>query len=377
MNILVLNAGSSTLKYQLFAMRGGEDVKIVAKGAIDRVQNMGDATRLVFETLGDRPIDALGYRVVHGGDRFDRPVRIDSEVVREIRTLIELAPLHNSVALQCIEAGMKAFASLPGVAVFDTSFHRTMPEVARRYAIDRALADRHGLHRFGFHGISHEYVSKQLLCCMGRNSAGRSRLITCHLGSGASICAVRDGQSIDTSMGLTPLEGLVMGTRGGDVDPGLVLHLLRVVKMSADEIDDLLNHKSGLLGLSQRSADARDLETASGAGDANAEAALEAFAYRCRKYIGAYAAALGGVDGIAFAGGIGEHSPSMRARIVRNLDFLGVHIDPDRNGAATGDQPASIGDGKVAVWVIPTDEERQVAEEVFTLCQNSTQKDPK
>jgi acetate kinase len=288
--------------------------------------------------------------------------------VDDIVALSELAPLHNAAALDCIRAGQRLMPQTTAVAVFDTSFHRTLPEVARRYAIPRALADQHHLHRFGFHGISHRYVSKQLLKCIGRSSPAGSRLITCHLGNGASLCAIRDGKSIDTSMGLTPLEGLIMGTRSGDVDPGLVLHLMRVLKMSADDIDDLLNHRSGLLGLSGRSADVRDLENAAGAGDVNAQAALESFAYRCRKYIGAYAAALGGVDGIAFTGGIGEHSSGTRGRILRGLEFLGVTLDTQRNLSATGQSSISIGSGNVSVWVIPTDEERQVAEEVFRFC---------
>jgi len=346
MNILVLNAGSSSLKFKLFDARSATEMNVLANGAVDRigtpqlsvrtspgqsgavevsaVHSMRDAAELVFQRLVPPPVGAIGYRVVHGGDRFEEPARITSEVVDDIVALSELAPLHNAAALDCIRAGQRLMPQTTAVAVFDTSFHRTLPEVARRYAIPRALADQHHLHRFGFHGISHRYVSKQLLKCIGRSSPAGSRLITCHLGNGASLCAIRDGKSIDTSMGLTPLEGLIMGTRSGDVDPGLVLHLMRVLKMSADDIDDLLNHRSGLLGLSGRSADVRDLENAAGAGDVNAQAALESFAYRCRKYIGAYAAALGGVDGIAFTGGIGEHSSGTRGRILRGLEFLGV-----------------------------------------------------
>jgi acetate kinase len=389
MNILVLNAGSSSLKFKLFEARSLTEMNVLTQGGVERIgtphvsaqthpsesqpidtssiHSMQDAAKLILRRLANLSVNAIGYRVVHGGDRFEEPARITPEVVDDISALSELAPLHNAAALDCIRAGQRLMPRIPAVAVFDTSFHQTMPEVARRYAIPRKLADEHHLHRFGFHGISHRYVSTQLLILLNRPTAG-SRMITCHLGNGASLCAIRDGKSIDTSMGLTPLEGLVMGTRSGDVDPGLVLHLVRVLKMSADEIDDLLNHRSGMLGLSGRSADVRDLEAAAGAGDANAEAALESFAYRCRKYIGAYAAALGGVDGIGFTGGVGEHSSGMRARILRGLEFLGITLDTQRNLSATGQSSAAIGSGTVSVWVIPTDEEKQVADEVFRLC---------
>ena len=390
MKILVFNAGSSTLKFQLLDARSASQMVVAVKGIVDRigspqvslrvtigdlpaanaseVKSPADAAELVIRALADYHIDAVGFRVVHGGDRFEEPVRITPAVVQEITSLTELAPLHNAGALQCIQATMRVLPKTLAVAVFDTSFHRTMPEVARRYAIPRELADQHHLHRFGFHGISHRYVSTQLVHLMGRSSAEESRLITCHLGNGASLCAIRDGKSIDTSMGLTPLEGLVMGTRSGDIDPGLVLHLIRVLGMSADQVDDLLNHQSGLLGWSGRSSDVRDLEQAAASGDVNSEAALQAFAYRCRKYLGAYAAVLGGVDAIAFAGGVGEHSSAMRARIVSGLEFLGVRLEESKNQKATGDSAASIGAADVGVWVIPTDEERQVAEEVFNLC---------
>jgi acetate kinase len=389
MNILVLNPGSSSLKFKLLEARSLTEMNVLAQGGVERigtpqisvrthpgesqpidasaVHSMQDAAELILRRMTNLTVDAIGYRVVHGGDRFEEPARITSEVVDDILALSELAPLHNAAALECIRTGQRLMPQTPAFAVFDTSFHQTMPDVARRYAIPRDLADQHHLHRFGFHGISHRFVSTQLLNLLGRSTAAGTRLISCHLGNGASLCAIRDGKSIDTSMGLTPLEGLVMGTRSGDIDPGLVLHLVRALKMSADDIDDLLNHRSGMLGLSGRSADVRDLEAVAAAGDADAEAALESFAYRCRKYIGAYAAALGGVDGIAFAGGVGEHSPAMRARILRGLEFLGITLDTQRNLSATGQSSAAIGAGGVSVWVIPTDEERQVAEEVFRL----------
>ena len=306
--------------------------------------------------------------MVHGGPRFVDPTRITPQVVQAIREVSSLAPLHNANALAGIEAALKLLPNVPAGAVFDTAFHRTLPDVAAQYAIPRELAERHALRRYGFHGISHRYVSQQLLRCVGREPAG-TRLITCHLGNGASVCALRDGKSVDTSMGLTPMEGLVMGTRSGDIDPGLVLHLITALKMSATDADQLLNHRSGLLGLSGRSGDLREVQQAMLAGDRSAHLAFDAFAYRVRKYIGAYAGALGGVDAIAFAGGIGEHSPQMRASICAGLDFFGIRIDADRNtrASATAAERISADDAAVQIWVVPTDEEGQIARELCEL----------
>ena len=321
--------------------------------------------------VSHRALTPLGYRVVHGGPKFTKATIITPEVLDGIRALSEFAPLHNPIDAAVIEAGQRLLPSVPGIAVFDTAFHHTLPEVASQYAIPCELAERLHLKRYGAHGISHEYVSGRLLQCLGRDANG-TRLITCHLGSGASVCAVRDGKSVDTSMGLTPLEGLVMGTRSGDIDPGLLIYLQRTQRMTPDGIDDLLNHKSGLQGLSDRSADVRDLETAAQSGDARAELALSVFAYRVRKYIGAYAAALGGLDAIAFTGGIGEHSASVRARCVQDLAFLGIEIDAERNAAGAGKAPASIAATNTAIpiWVIPTDEERQISRETLALLQH-------
>jgi acetate kinase len=394
MNTLVLNAGSSTLKFRLLRLRDASDerpealvdgvvekwgtaqaeLKLVVAGTNPARQSVSAespaaAAAHAVRVCEAHGIDVVGHRVVHGGPRFVAPVRITPEVVRAIREVSPLAPLHNGNALQGIEAGLKLLPRVPAGAVFDTAFHATMPEVAARYAIPHDFADRHALRRYGFHGISHRFVSGRLLRCLGRDAPG-SRLVTCHLGNGASVCAVGDGRSVDTSMGLTPMEGLVMGTRSGDVDPGLVLHLVTALKMSAADVDDLLNHRSGLLGLSGRGSDVRDIEAAAKAGDRRAEAALESFAYRARKYIGAYAATLGGLDAIAFAGGIGEHSPDTRARICRDLGFLGVAVDPDRNGrAATAGVPERISHdaGVVQVWVVPTDEEGQIARELYDV----------
>jgi len=310
-------------------------------------------------------IDAIGHRVVHGGWRFIEPTRVSPEVIADIRAVSSLAPLHNGLALEGIEAGLRMLPDTPAVAVFDTAFHRTIPKHAALYALPVELSEQHHLRRYGFHGISHQYVCGRLLQCMGRDAAG-TRLITCHLGNGSSLCAIRDGRSIDTSMGLTPMEGLVMGTRSGDIDPGLVLHLITTLGMTAEQVNELLNRKSGLLGLSGRSGDMRDVEQAASDGDARARLALESFAYRIRKYIGAYAAAMGGVDAIAFTAGIGEHSVGTRSRVCSGMDFLGLSLDKQRNNAADPEEAVRINrdDSGVQIWVIATDEERQIAREV-------------
>ncbi len=368
MNILALNAGSATLKYKLFALPAEA---VLAEGSLDHPGGGGivEAAREVIETCRAQGIDALGHRVVHGGPKFWEPTRMTPEALDTLRTLEPLDPLHNPTEVALIETGLRLLPDAPAVAVFDTAFHHTLPDVASQYALPAELSKRLHLRRYGFHGLSHQYVSGRLLECLGRGPDG-TRLIVCHLGSGASACAVRDGKSVDTSMGLTPLEGLVMGTRSGDVDPGLLLYLLRTQPMTPDQLDDLLNHQSGLQGLSGgRSSDVRELEQASDAGDARATLALEIFTYRVRKYIGAYAAALGGLDALAFTGGIGEHSPDMRARICRGLEFLGLSLDNAHNTGATGHAPAQVSpaDAPIPVWMIPTDEERQIAREVFGL----------
>ncbi|MEO8578386.1 MAG: acetate/propionate family kinase, partial [Gemmatimonadales bacterium] len=307
-------------------------------------------------------IDAVGCRVVHGGEKFVQPTRVSPAILDELRALEELAPLHLPADIAVLELVQQSLPRAPLIAVFDTAFHKTLPAVARAYALPVELCARYGLRRYGFHGISHAYVSARLIECLGRSAEG-TRLITCHLGSGASVCAVRDGQSVDVSMGFTPMEGLVMGTRSGDVDPGLILYLIRTARMTADEVDDLLNNESGLRGLSGFSADVRDLEQAALEKNERAEQALEIFAYRACKYIGAFAAALGGVDAIAFTGGIGERSDSMRSRICRRLEFLGLRVDAERNHAAKGDAAMRIsvkGDA-VQAWVIPTNEAQQIA----------------
>jgi len=364
MNILALNAGSSSLKYRLFESHGGTET-VLTEGTAERVDDAGLAAAAGTAIGQCKPfgIDAVGHRVVHGGDKFTSATRVTPEMLNTLRSLRGLDPLHNPGETGLIEASQRLLPGIPNVACFDTAFHRTLPEVAYTYALPGELSKRLTLRRYGFHGLSHQYVSGRLLECLGRDAAG-TKLITCHLGSGASVCALFNGKSVDTSMGLTPLEGLVMGTRAGDVDPGLLLYLLREQSMTTEQLDDLLNKQSGLLGVSGLSSDLRDLEAAA-AENAAAELALSVFAYRARKYLGAYAAVLGGIDAVAFTGGIGERSPNMRGRICAGLEFLGLRLNAGANQSAGGKEAARIDDGAgVSVWVIPTDEERQIVREV-------------
>jgi acetate kinase len=328
MKILVLNPGSSSMKSAVYEMpsekRGTED-----------------------------EVDAVGVRVVHGGSRFETPAIVDDAVLDEIGKLSALAPLHNPLAVKAIEDVRRERKGIPIVAVFDTSFHRTLPPVASTYAIPQEL----GIRRYGFHGISYSYVSQRLHAL----NAG-DKLIVAHLGNGASVCAIRGGRSIDTSMGFTPMEGLVMGTRAGDLDPGAILYLLR---NGATDLDDLLNHRSGLRGLSGISGDVRELEASS---DPNAQLALDLFAYRAAKYIASYCAGLDGVHAIAFTAGIGEHSASMRQRICDRLRFLDVILDDAANRAPRTDE-RRISAGRVGVWVIPTNEELEIARATYETLQ--------
>ncbi len=403
MNILVLNAGSSSLKFCLYDMPAPrpltEPENVIAVGEIERVGvpdtqlkltvgkgeaisrpiNAPDvasaaeqALRLLLDPAANGGhtvrIDAVGHRIVHGGPDFVKPVRVDNNVIVKLRGLTALAPLHTPGGVAGIVASQNALPDVPDVAVFDTAFHHDLPPVSRDYALPRALAQQHGLRRYGFHGISYAYVCERSLLALGREAAG-TRLILCHLGGGASVCAVRDGKSADVSMGFTPLEGLVMGTRAGDIDAGLVLYLLRTLNQSADDVDKLLNKQSGLLGLSGGiSSDVRDLEKAADAGDIAAREALASFAYRVRKYIGAYAAAMGGVDALVFTDKIGAHAYKTRIRICEGLEFLGLGLDQSRNLDINGPVPVSIGaNDSGRVWVVPTDEERQIAREVYAL----------
>jgi acetate kinase len=398
-NVLVFNPGSATLKFGLYRMPDhGEaptasNSAVVATGLVERMGTPHSELRILRATqaplvealeastsagvveqlvprlialLGEstearQSIDVVGCRVVHGGASFIEPTSVTPAVLDELRKLEDWAPLHMPADISTLERIRQWLPGTPLVAVFDTAFHQSVPEVAHTYALPHELSARYGLRRYGFHGISHAYVSRRLIERLQREAKG-TRLITCDLGSGASVCAILDGRSIDISMGMTPMEGLVMGTRSGDVDPGIVLYLIRS-GLSVDEVDDLLNLRSGLRGLSGLSSDVRDLERAALGKDERAELALEIFAYRTSKYIGAFAAALGGLDAIAFTGGIGEKSPSMRSRICRRLGFLGLHLEDELNRADYGNEPREIGaaNERVQIWVIPADEEFEIA----------------
>jgi acetate kinase len=395
-HVAALNPGSSTLKVDLYRLDGGAALTHRAGGLVDRLGtpdaelrltaadsaetrqpwagvSAPDAARRALDELAallgpGEALAAIGCRVVHGGARFTAPTRVTTDVIDGVRALAPLAPLHNALDADVLAACLARPGDTPVVAVFDTAFHHTLPEVAWRYALPRELADAHGLRRYGFHGIAHRHVAERLREQLGPGKS--ARCVTCHLGNGASLAAIRDGRSVDTTMGLTPMEGLVMGTRSGDVDPGLVLHLQRALRHSPEEVEDILNKRSGLLGLSGRSADVRDLERAAAGGDARAELALEVFAYRAAKAVAGCAVALDGLDAIAFSGGIGEHSAGVRARIVGRLGVLNVKLDEARNAAATaGREPTGISDASsaVQVWAIPADENLEIARETCAL----------
>ena len=323
MHILVLNAGSSSLKYQLIDT-GAHPELLLAKGAAERISDPAEAVAQVLqsvEALG--PIHGVGHRVVHGGERFRQSVLIDSAVEQAIEECCALAPLHNPHNLSCYRAAHRLLPALPHVAVFDTAFFHTLPARAFLYGIPYEFYEQDHIRRYGFHGTSHRYVSAKA-CEALRIDPREARLITCHLGNGCSVAAIAGGRAIDISLGLTPLEGLLMGTRSGDIDPGVLFHLGRTRGLTLAELEDLLNRKSGLLGLSGRSNDMRDLCEAAAAGDVRAELAVEVFCYRVRKYIGAYWAALGGADAVVFTGGIGENRAEVRERIMDGLDCLGA-----------------------------------------------------
>ena len=406
MNVLVLNAGSSTLKFQLVStdatrIAAHTDEKL-ARGQIERIggeavfslRGRGGLTSRgsapikdvragveylvswlaneesgpVIGTVGD--INAVGHRVVHGGERFQRSVRIDDAVYRGIEDMIELAPLHNPHHLKGIAAARSVLGTeVPDVAVFDTSFHHTIPERAYLYAIPYQLYRRHKVRRYGFHGTSHRYVAYRWRELTGV-SRDKTRIITLHLGNGCSACAIDGGNSVDTSMGFTPLEGLVMGTRSGDIDPAVLEYLGAKEGLNPDGVDTLLNKSSGLLGLSGLTNDMRELlEEAHENNDRRALLAIEVFCYRVRKYIGAYLATLNGADAIVFAGGIGENAAEIRSRICRELGWAGVELDEEANARMVGGAEGRITTevSKLAVWVIPTDEELLIARDTVRV----------
>ncbi|MEU0784801.1 acetate kinase [Streptomyces sp. NPDC006173] len=392
--VLVLNSGSSSLKYQLLDMRGSSRL------AVGLVERIGEGTSLLRHTvpatgetresagefadheaalkavsaelaadgfgLDSRELAAIGHRVVHGGRTFTEPTVVDDTVLAEIERLIPVAPLHNPANLTGIRTAMALRPDLPQVAVFDTAFHTTMPESAARYAIDVRTADEHRIRRYGFHGTSHAYVSRATAELLGR-APEEVNVIVLHLGNGASASAVRGGRCVDTSMGLTPLEGLVMGTRSGDVDPAVIFHLKRVGNMSTDEIDTLLNKKSGLIGLCGDN-DMREIRRRVDEGDEQARLAFDIYIHRLKKYIGAYYAVLGRVDAVAFTAGVGENAAPVREAAIAGLEELGLVVDGDLN-AVRGDESRLISPpyARVAVAVVPTDEELEIATQTYAL----------
>ncbi|WP_019202024.1 acetate kinase [Tsukamurella sp. 1534] len=378
--VLVLNSGSSSLKYQLLHPETGE---VVHGGIVERigetdVPDHKAALRLVFDEFAERGLDlqagaggpdglaAVGHRVVHGGRTFHSPTLIDDFVLSEIRRLSSLAPLHNPANAQGIEVARELLPEVKQVAVFDTAFFFDLPAAAATYAIDRELAEEHGLRRYGFHGTSHQYVSARAAAFLGKPDADVNQIVL-HLGNGASASAVRGGRAVDTSMGLTPLEGLVMGTRTGDIDPGLVLHLGRSLGMSIDEIDDLLNRRSGLKGLAGEN-DFRALGALIDQGDEHAKLAYDVYIHRLRRYVGAYLVDLGGVDAITFTAGVGENAAQVRADALAGLERFGIVVDPERNAVRSGEPRRISPDGApVAVLVVPTNEELAIARDAAAV----------
>lgn len=396
MNIFVINCGSSSIKYQLINMK---DESVLAKGLIERIgidgsflkhSPAGKPNVLVEESIPDHTqgiqmildilvdptngvlsslaeINAIGHRVAHGGERFTDSSLINTDVLRGIEACSEIAPLHNPPNLSGINACMKLMPSVPQVAVFDTAFHQTIPKVAFLYGLPYELYKKYALRRYGFHGTSHKYVAQKAAEMMEEHMSDL-RIVTCHLGNGASMAAIKNGRSVDTSMGFTPLEGLIMGTRSGEIDPAILPFLMEKENLSISEIYNLLNKESGILGVSGLSSDFRDLEEAANAGHERAQLAIDMFAYKVRKYIGSYAAAMGGLDAIVFTAGLGENSAYMREKICNGLEYLGTRIDIERNNVRGVAQEISARRSSVKIFVIPTNEELVIARDAYNLC---------
>jgi acetate kinase len=369
--VLVLNSGSSSLKYRLLKPNPGESL---ADGNVEQIGEPGSpvadhdaALRSVFDRLADAGIDlktcglvAVGHRMVHGGNTFYQPTVVDDAVIDKLKELSPLAPLHNPPAIRGIEGARKLLPGLPHIAVFDTAFFHDLPAAATTYAIERELAEKWRIRRYGFHGTSHQYVSEQAAALLGR-PPGELNQIVLHLGNGASASAIAAGRPVDTSMGLTPLEGLVMGTRSGDIDPGIIGYLCRAAKMSVDDIESMLNQHSGLLGLAGE-LDFRRLQQMIESGDGAAKLAYDVFVHRLRKYVGAYLAVLGRTDVVSFTAGIGEHVAAVRRDALSGLAGLGIEIDEQRNARPGKDaRRISTDDSPIAVLVIPTNEELAIA----------------
>jgi acetate kinase len=395
MKILVINTGSSSLKYQLIDV---ENEVVLAKGLCDRIgidnsfikhtktgsetvvidvdmTNHRAAIKQVMEVLTNEKngvisdmseIAAVGHRIVHGGEKFHDSVIIDEDVMNAIRDCIDLAPLHNPPNIIGVEACQHIMPGTPMVAVFDTAFHQTIPQYAYLYALPYDMYEKHRIRKYGFHGTSHKYVAQRAADMLGR-PLDELKLITCHLGNGASVCAVEYGKSVETSMGFTPLDGLAMGTRSGSVDPAVVKFLMENEKMTPKEIDDYLNKKSGVLGISGISSDFRDLEEAFEEGNERARLAIRIFCYRVKQYIGSYTAVMNGLDAVVFTAGIGENNPLVRGIIMEDLDFLGLRVDPGKNNVRGREMDISAEDAKVRTLVIPTNEELAIARETLKL----------
>ncbi|MBQ2900994.1 MAG: acetate kinase [Agathobacter sp.] len=395
MNVLVINCGSSSLKYQLI---DSQTEAVLAKGLCERIgidgrliyQKAGcdkevteaampthkQAIQLVLDALVNpttgaiadlSAIEAVGHRVVHGGEKFATSTVLTDEVISVIEECNDLAPLHNPANLIGIRACQELMPNVPMVAVFDTAFHQTMPDVAYTYALPYEYYEKYAVRRYGFHGTSHSYVSKRAAEILGKDVADL-KTIVCHLGNGASICAVKNGKSVDTSMGLTPLEGLIMGTRSGDVDPSILDFIAQKENLSLSEVMNVLNKKSGVEGISGVSSDFRDLAAAAEEGNDRARLALDAFVYRVVKYIGAYAAAMNGVDVICFTAGCGENDVVTRGKIVKAIEYLGITLDEEANKAARGEEGViSTADSKVTVLAVPTNEELAICRETVAL----------
>lgn len=391
MKILVINSGSSSIKYQVFSM---PEAKVIAKGLLERIgegesnlkhtvgdkkaeikkiiKNHNEGMTLIFSMLTDKEygvlkdineISAVGHRVVHGGEKFTGSVKIDENVEKQIEAYFELSPLHNPPNLTGIDACKKILKNTPMVACFDTGFHQTIPEHAYLYALPYEYYEKYKVRRYGFHGTSHKYVYTKACEILEKPNAN---IITCHLGNGASIAAIKEGRCIDTSMGLTPLEGLVMGTRSGDIDPAVVTYLMDKTGMSTKDINGVLNKKSGLLGISGISNDMRNLLEEENKGNEKAKLAVHMFCYRIRKYIGAYMVALEKTDAILFTGGIGENNVFIRKRLSENLEFFGIEIDDDKNSKAKN--VFSKSSSKIKLMVVSTDEELAIALDTYNTC---------
>lgn len=395
MNILVINCGSSSLKFQLI---NSDSEEVLAKGLCERIGIDGsrivyqpagkdkiiteapmsthkEAISLVLNSLVDKnngvisslsEIGAVGHRIVHGGEKFTSSTIINKEVIKGIEDCNELAPLHNPANLIGIHACQELMPNTPMVGVFDTAFHQTMPEKAYLYALPYEYYEKYKIRKYGFHGTSHSYVSKRAGEILNR-PIENLKIIVCHLGNGASICAIENGKSVDTSMGLTPLEGLIMGTRSGDIDPAVIDYIAKKEDISLDQVMDILNKKSGILGISTYTSDFRDIEEGIKEGKPEAIRAMEAFSYRVVKYIGSYVSAMNGVDVIIFTAGLGENDCNVRKDVCKNLSYLGIKIDEGKNSCRGKEEVISTNDSKVTVMAIPTNEELMIARETFAL----------